>query len=115
MDKHSLKIKIAVLAYFEKDGKVLLQKRKNTGWRDGWDGVVAGHVDCDRQFFYFIVKKWKGTPTNTEPEKCDGIEWFDKNSLPENLIPVVKYGMDKMLTGEKYSEFGWEEGYTERS
>jgi len=45
MDKHSLKIKIAVLAYFEKDGKVLLQKRKNTGWRDGWYGLVAGHVD----------------------------------------------------------------------
>ncbi|OGC73064.1 hypothetical protein A2473_02075 [candidate division WWE3 bacterium RIFOXYC2_FULL_42_13] len=155
MDKHVLKIKIAVLAYFEKDGKILLQKRKNTGWRDGWYGLVAGHVDegepykyalcreikeeagvdvlekdlefahflsipskisdCDRQFFYFVVKKWVGEPRNTEPEKCDGVEWFDKLSLPENLIPVVKSGMDKMLAGEKYSEFGWEEGYSEKS
>jgi len=155
MNKHALKIKIAVLAYFEKDGKVLLQKRKNTGWRDGWYGLVAGHVDegepyklalcreikeetgvdvveedlefahflsipskisdCDRQYFYFTVKNWKGESFNMEPNKCFELAWFDKLSLPDNLIPVVKSGLDKMFAGEKYSEFGRGEGYTERS
>lgn len=146
-------MKVAVLAYIEKDGKVLLQKRKNTGWRDGWYGLVAGHVDegesytqalCrevkeesgievfpedlefghllllpakladyDRPYVYFKIKSWKGEPFNAEPEKCDDLSWFPKLSLPDNFIPVVKFGMEKMLEGIKYSEFGWEEGYNE--
>lgn len=154
MDKHVLEVKVAVLAFFEKDGKVLLQKRKNSGWRDGWYGFVAGHAENDepykaalrreikeeagvdvkeddlefahllllpaklsdyqRLYVYFKVNRWEGESRNAEPEKCDGVEWFDKSSLPENMIPVVKFGMEKMLAGEMYSEFGWEPGYNEK-
>ncbi|GIW70021.1 MAG: hypothetical protein KatS3mg101_0768 [Patescibacteria group bacterium] len=154
MGKHVLNVKVAVLAYFEKDGRILLQKRKNSGWRDGWYGLVAGHVendepyksalrrevkeevgvdvreedlefahllllpaklsDCQRLYVYFRVTKWEGEPSNAEPERCDDVRWFDKSSLPENLIPVVKFGMEKMTAGEMYSEFGWEPGYKEK-
>lgn len=36
---------VAVHAFFIKDGQVALLKRKNTGYRDGYYGVPAGHVD----------------------------------------------------------------------
>lgn len=154
MEKHVVRLKIAVLAYFEKDGKILLQKRKNTGWRDGWYGFVSGHAeqgesftqalcrevaeeagvkvleddlefgnllqlssrisDMDRVFIYYKVRKWEGDPHNTEPEKCDEIGWFDIESLPENTIPIVRFGMDEMLKGVKYSSFGWKEEEKDR-
>ena len=38
-------IRIAVYVIFEKDGKVLLSLRKNTGYKDGMCGWVQGHVE----------------------------------------------------------------------
>jgi len=35
----------AVLIIVLKDNQVLLQKRKNTGWMDGWYDVPSGHVE----------------------------------------------------------------------
>jgi 8-oxo-dGTP diphosphatase len=35
----------AVLIVIQKDDKVLLHKRKNTGWMDGWYDVPSGHVE----------------------------------------------------------------------
>ena len=39
-------IRIAVYVIFEKDGKVLLSLRKNTGYKDGMCGWVQGHVEA---------------------------------------------------------------------
>ncbi len=35
----------AVFLLFERNGGILLQKRKNTGWHDGEYSLVAGHID----------------------------------------------------------------------
>ncbi|MDP9196200.1 MAG: NUDIX domain-containing protein [Pseudomonadota bacterium] len=35
----------AVYVLFERDGKVLLMRRHNTGWANGWFTLPAGHVD----------------------------------------------------------------------
>jgi predicted alpha/beta hydrolase family esterase len=33
-----------------------------------------------------LVKKYKGTPTNMEPNKCDDIGFFDINNMPELFV-----------------------------
>jgi len=57
--------------------------------------------------FYFVAKTWKGEPTNREPEKCDDMQWFSLDNLPENIIPNVKQALAAYAVGEGYSEFGW--------
>lgn len=36
---------------------------------------------------FFKVKKYIGTPKIMEPNKCDDLNWFDINNLPDNVIP----------------------------
>ena len=31
----------------------------------------------------FLATRWSGTPENLEPDKCERIEWFHLNELPE--------------------------------
>lgn len=38
-------VRVAVYIMFEKDGKILLSKRCNTGYKDGYYGFVQGHVE----------------------------------------------------------------------
>jgi ADP-ribose pyrophosphatase YjhB (NUDIX family) len=47
MKKERNKSTPAAYAFFEKDGQILLGRRKNTSYYDGWYGVPAGHVDAN--------------------------------------------------------------------
>ena len=38
----------------------------------------------------FKAKKYSGTPTILEKDKCDDLSWFNINNLPENIIPRNK-------------------------
>jgi mutator protein MutT len=64
------------------------------------DGTV--YVD-----FYFETDKWKGTPNICEPEKCDKLEWFALDNLPENMSPDVRLVLHRIDEGYIYTEFGW--------
>lgn len=59
--------------------------------------------------FFFTTERWQGEPRNVEPHKCDGLEWFDVNALPENLVPYVAAALDRGRRGVLYSDYGWEE------
>ncbi len=57
---------------------------------------------------FFLAKEWSGEIKNMEPHKCDEIQWFNINDLPENTLPFVKSALEKIYKeGQHYSEIGW--------
>lgn len=56
----------------------------------------------------FFVEEYSGQPYIAEPEKCSGLEWFDTEQLPEEMIPIRKELLEACLKGERYGETVWE-------
>lgn len=144
-DRH--KVIPAVYILLKKDDKVLLLKRKNTGYRDGSYSLPAGHLDGkepavmaairetkeevaveinsqdlhlihtqhrvaeggdhERISLFFEAKKWEGTPTNAEPEKCSEIRWVSLDKLPANLVPELQHFFRHLSAGTAYGDFGF--------
>ncbi len=61
----------------------------------------------ERMDFFFEPKKWNGEPKNMEPNKCDDMQWFPIDKLPENTIPYIRQAIECYQKGIFYSEFGW--------
>ena len=57
---------------------------------------------------YFLIEKWQGKVTNTEPHKCAELTWFPIESLPENTIKAVREALSNIFNNLPYSEFGWD-------
>lgn len=57
--------------------------------------------------FYFVPKKWKGEPSNMEPDKCDDLKWFPLGSLPKNIVDHVYAAIQSYRNNILYSEFNW--------
>lgn len=55
--------------------------------------------------FFFKLEYWEGEPGNGEPDKSEGVKWFDLNSLPDNIVPNVKAGIDCYKNKIFFSEF----------
>lgn len=145
----SLPVALHVFLMDEKEEKVLLLKRANTGFLDGYWSVPAWRLDegesasawakrelleevglktrsgnwdsplimhhknekGERIYFFFVCYEWEGDPVNAEPEKCDQVEWFHLNDLPKNMIPHVRFALEKMVSSRSwgYFEYGFEE------
>lgn len=69
--------------------------------RDGQDG--SSWVDI-----YFTATAWAGEPYNAEPDKHSEFIWLDVNHLPANIIPSVRYSLERIKAKQSYAEFGWE-------
>lgn len=75
--------------------------------------LFLGHVmhrKTDRASvdFFFICKKWAGVPRINEKDKCDLLEWFEFQSLPNNTIIYIREAITFLLNDKKYSEMGFE-------
>ena len=71
--------------------------------------VVMHRISNDERLdFFFEPKKWTGEPKNREPEKCDDLNWFSLDQLPENTIPYIREAIRCYREGIFYSEVGWE-------
>ncbi len=140
-------LRAAVYLLLIKDKKVLLLRRRNTGWADGNYGLISGHLDGNETVieamvreaheeagitiyphdlqvthvmhrnaevgeyvdFFLVAKAWKGNPQNTEPEKCDDMQWFPLDELPKNIISSVKQAIEQYSSGQIFSEYGWKD------
>ncbi len=72
--------------------------------------VITTHrfyEDGERIGLFFMVRRWDGQPCNLEPNKCDDLRWFPLRSLPENIVPFVRQGINCYLNNKSYDEFGW--------
>jgi len=63
----------------------------------------------DRIDYYFEATTWEGEPHNTEPEKCDDVQWFSIHELPENITYPNKVAFAHILNNSVFSELGEEE------
>lgn len=70
---------------------------------------VMHRFDPQREYFdiYLRAVKYSGEIKIMEPDKCDEIKWCKINELPQNMIPEVKFALEKISAGTHYGEFGW--------
>ena len=71
--------------------------------------VMNRKSDDERIDFFLTAEKWTGEISNQEPDKCDDLGWYPLTSLPDNVIPYVRQGLQNLRSGVLYSEFGWGE------
>jgi len=126
--------------------KVLLARRVNTGYYDGYYSIPAGHIEAgelpidallrevkeeigidvvrdsvslahtmyrtkhdptgDRADYFFVATEYKGNIENKEPHKCDDIQWFPLDELPEKTMHHVRDAIEAIEKGIIYSELG---------
>ncbi|MBI2810848.1 MAG: NUDIX domain-containing protein [Candidatus Melainabacteria bacterium] len=56
---------------------------------------------------FFKCESWDGKIQNTEPEKCEKLEFFPLAALPPNIIPHQVHALNAIAKGEFYSELGF--------
>jgi 8-oxo-dGTP diphosphatase len=121
--------RISVFVILENDkGELLLQRRMNTGYLDGYyDQAASGHLELGETLqecavretkeeigidilpadlklvhinqnnidipyinFTFQCSQWNREPRICEPDKCDDIQFFAKDDLPEKCTLNVR-------------------------
>lgn len=127
-------------------GRILLQRRAGTGYRDGELSLPAGHIepgesataallretreetglvldaaavrlalvqhgradgDVYIDFFFTAGLPAGATPVVGEPDKASELVWAPVDALPDDVIPAVRNGIEALLRGETYTEYGW--------
>lgn len=57
----------------------------------------------ERVAYFFTVDAWEGEPTNAEEAKCDHLDWFDLDALPD-MVPYMRDALEHVRAGTLYSE-----------
>lgn len=61
----------------------------------------------ERVDFFFTTSLYTGQAVNREPDKCDGLRWYEITGLPQEMVPYVRAAIDAHHAGARYAEFGW--------
>lgn len=78
-------------------------------------GVVAGRTDVRgaltvhhrapaggaRTGVFLVVVDWQGEPEITEPDRCDAMDWFGWDALPEPMVAYCRAGLDTYRAGAR--------------
>ena len=80
---------------------------KLTGWiyKLGFMDTIMESEGLHYITLYYGASSFKGSPTITEPEKCDGIGWFSRYRLPDPMFGRTKDMIDDLMhktTNEKF-------------
>lgn len=69
--------------------------------------VIHRKSDVEYIDFFFVVKKWQGSPSIKEPEKCDDLSWYSLDNLPSNLLPFITEAIQKYKDKTAFFTSGW--------
>ena len=69
--------------------------------------VIHRKSDVEYIDFFFVVKKWQGTPTIKEPNKCDDLSWYSLDNLPNNLLPFIVEVLNNYQNKIPFFVSGW--------
>jgi len=61
-----------------------------------------GDVSDEYVTLYFEATEWIGDIENREPEKSGGLDWFNIDTLPENIVPYVEDVLTDYAAGKNY-------------
>jgi 8-oxo-dGTP pyrophosphatase MutT (NUDIX family) len=54
---------------------------------------------------FFVSATSRGEPVNLEPEKCDHMDWFSVDALPDMMVPYIRQALEGIRKKEFYSEY----------
>ena len=57
----------------------------------------------ERVAYFFVADSWMGEPTNMESAKCDHMDWFAFDALPD-MVPYMRDALMHVRAGVPYSE-----------
>lgn len=57
--------------------------------------------------FFYIITKWEGEIVIGEPNKCDSMDWYSLDELPENILPYIKEALENYKKKIAFSVSGW--------
>lgn len=71
--------------------------------------VHVMHRNSDKEYidFFFTTDTWEGELHNAEPEKCDELQWFPLNDIPNNTLPYIKQVIHDYRNQVAFSEVDW--------
>lgn len=65
-------------------------------------GVVREQQESSQFIhFGFVTHVFQGEPTNVEPDKCEGWEWYELDNLPDQILPGHQGIIDIFLSPEQ--------------
>lgn len=72
-------------------------------------GVVHRLSDTNRIDFFVQAACWAGEASICEPDKCDHLDWFSRDALPDNTVPYVRQALSQALDPARSwcIELGW--------
>ncbi len=72
--------------------------------------MTVSRIGSDQSYYDFFFKAtvWQGFPQIKEPEKCDDLQWFKLDELPENIIPYNRDIISLVNKGVRYAEEGYQ-------
>ncbi len=62
-------------------------------------------IPHERVAFFFTADAWEGEPRNAEEAKCDHLDWFLLEALPD-MVPYMRSALEHIRAGKIYSESG---------
>lgn len=93
---------------------IIREAKEEVGIELNQDDMQVVHIvhrySLDREYIDFYIKseKWNGEIKNLEPNECEDIEWYEIDSLPDQIYPEIKLVFESVKRGKFFSELGWE-------